>query len=135
VSAPATFDLASWVALAPPGALVPAAAVAEFFAARGAGASETAAGSGAPESISWREKLWTVPPETRLGVQELSEALDRPRSWCYRHTSEKSGLSLLPHRKLDGELVFVAGEIRLWVQQNETVLVAGRPSLELRRRA
>jgi predicted DNA-binding transcriptional regulator AlpA len=71
----------------------------------------------------------------RLGVIELCEAVDRPSSWVYRHTSSKSGLSLLPHRKFDGALVFLAGEIRAWIQQNETVLVPGRQSLELRRRA
>lgn len=135
VSAQTSFDLASWVALAPPGALVPCALVSEYLAGRGVSAPATRSTAAAPEPPTWREKLWTAPAETRLGVQELSQALDRPRSWIYRHTSARSGLALLPHRKLDGELVFVAGEIRAFIQENETVLVAGRPSLELRRRA
>jgi predicted DNA-binding transcriptional regulator AlpA len=134
VSAP-TFDLVQWVGSAPVGSLIPAAVVAEFLNARRESAPATRASATATAPATWRERLWTSAAETRLGVQELAEALDRPRSWVYRHTSEKSGLSLLPHRKLDGELVFVAGEIRAWIQQNETVLVAGRPSLEIRRRA
>lgn len=126
---------AKWAAAAPPGALVPAAFIAECLAARSEDAPDTSDASAGPEPITWRERLWTVPTETRFGVVELCEALDRPRSFVYRHTSSKSGLSLLPHRKLDGELVFVAGEIRGWIQSNETVLVPGRPLLELRRGA
>ena len=76
---------------------------------------------------TWRERLWTVPDDTRLGVRELAEALGRPRSWVYRHTSKRSGLPLLPHRRLDGDLMFVAREIRDWVQTHEDVVVhAGR---------
>jgi predicted DNA-binding transcriptional regulator AlpA len=72
---------------------------------------------------TWRERLWVVPDETRLGVRELAEALGRPRSWVYRHTSKRSGLQLLPHRKLDGDVVFVAAEIRAWVASHEDVVV------------
>jgi hypothetical protein len=79
-----------------------------------------------PEPASWREKLWTVPSDTRLGRNELCEALGRPASWVYRHTSPKGGLPMLPHRKLDGELVFVVGEVRAWVIDHEEVLRAGR---------
>lgn len=71
---------------------------------------------------TWREKLWTVPPETRLSVPEVAEAIGRPVSWVYRHTSEKSGLPRLPHRKLDGELAFVATDLRQWLRANEEVI-------------
>jgi predicted DNA-binding transcriptional regulator AlpA len=70
---------------------------------------------------AWRERLWTCPAETRLGVAEVAEAIGRPKSFVYRATSAKS----IPHRKLDGELVFVASEIRQWIRdQEETVTTA-----------
>ena len=83
--------------------------------------------SSAPEvEPTWRERLWTVPAETRIGVAELCEALGRTRSWCYRHTSEKAGYVPLPHRKMDGELVFLVGEIRAFIRDHEQVVRAGR---------
>lgn len=76
-----------------------------------------------PTPATWREKLWTVPPETRIGVVELAEAVDRSRDWVYRHTSAKAGPDdRLPHRKLDGELVFVVEEIRSWIRGREDVI-------------
>src|SRR5712692_5799824 len=75
---------------------------------------------------SWRERLWLVPPDTRLGVAELLEALGRTRSWLYRHTGPNSPGSRIPHRKLDGELLFLAGEIRQWQSETEQVVVRGR---------
>lgn len=72
--------------------------------------------------LTWRERLWLVPPETRLGVVELGEALGRPKSWVYRHTGAACEQDPLPCRKLDGELVFVAGEIRVWLAEHETVI-------------
>jgi predicted DNA-binding transcriptional regulator AlpA len=82
----------------------------------------------APESpaATWRERLWTCPPETRLGVVELVEAIGRPKSWIYRHTSAKSGLELLPHRLLEGALVFTASDIREWVTVHEEWVIASR---------
>lgn len=76
--------------------------------------------------MSWRERLWVVPPNTRLGVVELAEALGRTRSWVYRHTGPSSPGARIPHRKFDGELVFLAGEACQWVLENESVVVPGR---------
>lgn len=78
------------------------------------------------EPTSWGERLWTVPAETRLGVQELSEALDRPKSFVYKATSSDE----IPHRKMSGSLVFVAGEIRGWIRETEEVEVAGSEARE-----
>ena len=71
-----------------------------------------------PIELTWRERLWLVPSETRLGVHEVCEALDRSSSWLYRHTGPKAE-DPLPHRLLDGQLVFVAGEIRHWIREHE----------------
>src|SRR5690554_4563009 len=82
-----------------------------------------------PIDVTWRERFWFAPAECRIGVHELSEALGRPKSWIYRHTSpraiERSGTPVLPHRKLGGELVFLVGEVRAWIRENEEVVVAG----------
>ena len=68
--------------------------------------------------LTWRERLWLVPSETRLGAHEVCEALARSSWWLYRHTGPKAG-DPLPHRLLDGQLVFVAGEIRHWIREHE----------------
>jgi predicted DNA-binding transcriptional regulator AlpA len=80
----------------------------------------------AAEPVTWRTLLWTCTPETRLGVVEVAEALGKPKSWVYRATSARSNGARLPHRKLGGELVFVAAEVRRWVADNEVVVVPGR---------
>ena len=86
-----------------------------------------------PEIDACGKRIWTIPAETRLGVKELSEATGKPASWIYRHTSRKSGaaleLDLLPHRKLDGGLVFIAGEIRAWLQAHERTIVKPSPDV------
>lgn len=77
---------------------------------------------------SWRTLLWTVPSETRIGPAELCEALGRSRDWMYRHTGPKTPeAERLPCRKLDGELVFVVGELREWVHAHERVIHAPPP--------
>ena len=79
----------------------------------GNGATPPLAGAG------WRERLWTAPPDTRLGVRDVAEALGRPRSWVYRAVAAARGSRRLPARRLDGELVFEAGAVREWVQRWE----------------
>ena len=73
---------------------------------------------------TWREKLWIVPAETRIGTSELAEAFCRPASWVYSHTEGKAE-NPIPHRKLDGTLMFTVGEVRTWLRESEEVLVAG----------
>jgi predicted DNA-binding transcriptional regulator AlpA len=92
----------------------------------GVSASDSGLLDAARQPSSWRERLWQVLPDTRLGVAELLEALGRNRSWLYRHTGPKSVHARIPHRKLDGELVFVAGELREWILEHEVTIVPGR---------
>jgi len=80
---------------------------------------EGLAPEGRADGTIWAEKLWTCPPETRLGVRELAEAIGRPRSWVYRHTSPRGDLAPIPHGRLDGLLVFTAGAVRDWLRANE----------------
>lgn len=117
-------DLREWLASAPPGTTLPAAAVLELIDSE---LPDHSAGNTAPAlpDPSWRERLWTAPAETRIGARELLEATGKKKSWMYRHTSRKSGLPLLPHRKLDGELVFVVGEVRAWLREHEEIIEAG----------
>ena len=77
---------------------------------------------------TWRERLWTVPEPTRIGVHELAEALDRSPDWIYRAVStkwaEKRGRQPLPCSRLDGCLSFTAGAVRRWLETNERVVRA-----------
>lgn len=76
----------------------------------------------AAPAVTWREKIWQVPAETRLGAPEAAEAIGRPLSWVYRRTSAKSTKASLPHRKLDGALTFTAGDLRTWLTHHEAVI-------------
>lgn len=76
------------------------------------------------ESATWRERLWSVPAETRLGVGEVAEALGRPKSFVYARTGPKAD-DPIPHRKLDGSVVITAGELRAWIRDREEVVAAG----------
>src|SRR5690349_2838866 len=95
-------DVVRWLEQAPGDTLLPARSVLEMLRDAAAPAVDVVRPGHEPQPVTWRERLWIVPPETRLGVAELSEAIGRPRSWIYRHTSARSGLDLLPYRKLDG---------------------------------
>lgn len=74
-----------------------------------------------PEAVQlpWSALLWLVPGETRIGIRELCEAVGRPRSWVHRHTAERGNCQRLPHRLMDGRLIFVAEELRQWLLQHE----------------
>lgn len=128
-------DVLAWLDQAPAGTLIPADKVAALIREQ-RNAQETLP---APVQSSvggiiptWRERLWTVPAETRLGVKELTEAVGRSRHWIYHHTRTTCRGERLPHRKLDGELIFLAGEIRDWHGRAEEVVEPGhRASLRL----
>lgn len=118
----------------PLGTLVPAEAILDELA-NDAGSLNIAAQGKAnalppeidvPENApqSWRTLLWTAPAECRIGREELAEAVGRPRSWVYRHTQAKAERRI-PHRKLDGELVFLVGEVRQWLKDQEEIVQAG----------
>lgn len=85
-----------------------------------------------PEPQTWRERLWLVPSETRLGAAEVAEAMGRSKSWLYKRT-QAAAEDPVPHRKLDGELIFTAGEVRAWVRNREDVCHAGPMEAPTRR--
>lgn len=124
-----------------------------------AGPSKAAA---VPEPQTWREKLWTCPADTRLGVRELAEAMGRARTgepdesasstkrkrvrgsdWIYRAVDRKRaaahGRDALPCARLDGVLVFTVGAVRRWLQASEATVnpepASNRPSLRVSRHA
>lgn len=78
------------------------------------------------EPPSWRERLWSCPPETRLDAERAAEACGLSRSRIYKLTSGDE----IPHRKLSGGLVFVAGELRSWLRERESVEVEGRMEMD-----
>jgi predicted DNA-binding transcriptional regulator AlpA len=127
-------DFAVWLAQAPPGTLVPARELATLLsrAAEEPPDASTAAPVRETMHTTWRERLWIVPPDTRLGVREVAEASGRSRDWVYKHTSAGGSGWRLPHRKLDGQLVFLAGEIRTWLAAAEQIVEPGtRPGLRV----
>ena len=67
---------------------------------------------------TWQTRLWLVPAETRLSAAEVCEAVGRSKDWLYRRTGTKAD-HRIPHRRLDGVLVFVAGEVREWIREHE----------------
>lgn len=90
-------------------------------------ASEEGSAPTGPETAprwTWRSRLWACPPETRLGIRELVEALGVSKSWVYSRTKSEAD-DPLPHRKLGGALLFVAGELRHWIRTHEEAPVEG----------
>src|SRR5690606_18010224 len=87
---------------------------------------------GNPSPASWRERLWTAHPETRLGVRELAEALGKSRSWVYSRTGRSCPAGRrIPHSLDDsGEHSFRVGEIRDWLVRSETRVLSIRPSVD-----
>lgn len=114
-------DLLDWLRRAPAGTTLDASAIRDLLERATPAAAEPPPTT-LPIEPTWRERLWTAPAETRIGVRELAEAVGRPRSWVYRRTGPNSPRAPLPHRKLDGELVFVVGEIRDWLRDHESGL-------------
>lgn len=120
-------DLQDLLTALPPGAMIPAGWVADRLEeenSSGAALPTTEPGVAAGPA-SWRERLWTAPPQTRIGVLELAEAVGRSKHWVYRHTA-RAAANRLPCRKLDGELVFMVGEVRDWLRDRETVDAGAR---------
>ena len=62
---------------------------------------------------------WSCPDQTRLTVTELAEAFHRPTSHVYQLTRTKA----IPHLKLDGHIVFIASELRMWMAEREERIV------------
>ena len=119
-----TSELVRWLRQAPAGTLVQAAEIAQLL-------TDAETVEEQPDNavlVTWRERLWTCPPDTRLGRAELLEALGRSISWLYRHTGPKAKYARIPCRKLDNELVFVAGEVRTWLSEQEEILEPGHTS-------
>lgn len=88
--------------------------------------ADRAASTPAANPSCWRERIWTVPEETRLTVEEVAEVFAVSTSWVYKKVSPKTTpeCDRLPHEHLPGGggLRFRAGDIRLWIVQRR-----GRP--------
>jgi predicted DNA-binding transcriptional regulator AlpA len=125
-------DLAAWLEAAPPWMKVPAAEIGAQIRllkeASGGTLPETTPAPPPAPAQSWRERIWTVHPETRLGRDEVCVALGKSRSWLYKKTAALE----IPFKLdgPDGELAFRAGEIRDWLRDREVVV--GKPTPRLR---
>ena len=121
LTAPATLsEFAAALRAMPPRTVLDAGELAGVLERYSDAVSTMRRGDGPPVGAQdWRERLWTCPPETRLGRDELLAALGRPRSWLYRHTSAKDPARRIPHRRFEGALVFVVGDVRRWLRERE----------------
>ncbi len=112
-------EFVAWLEHAPEGTTLSAAAVLEQLRDVEIRIESRAENREPRSEPTWRERLWTAPAETRLGVRDVVEATGRSAHWVYRHARGADGWSRIPHRKLDGELVFLAGELRTWLTKTE----------------
>lgn len=71
------------------------------------------------EPASWRSRLWTVAPETRLSLSDVSEALDVSERTVRRYMDGSGDRPALPHRKGPTGLTVTAGHLRTWIQDVE----------------
>jgi predicted DNA-binding transcriptional regulator AlpA len=75
------------------------------------------------------ERLAAAPPDTRIGVQELSEATGRSRSGIYKLVRDSG----LPVRRLpDNSFAFVVGDVRPWFREREAIVNAFVPRMRAR---
>lgn len=119
-------ELRAWCERAPEGTTLPAHAIGKLLADLVDLPAPPAPSVEGTAEASWRERLWTVPAETRLGAADVAEALGKSLDWVYRRT-RSSAEAPLPHRKLDGALVFTAGDVRSWIAAREELEVGPPP--------
>jgi predicted DNA-binding transcriptional regulator AlpA len=109
-------EFAEWLASLPDGTMLPANGIRSIVARL---PRETQAPLRPVETVTWRERLWSAPSETRVSVRELAEALGKSKHWIYKRTTRAHSVAIpLPHRRLEnGNLEFVVGEIRAWISR------------------
>ena len=96
--------------------------------AKGREHATTRPAESSPREPSWRERLWTVPPETRLTQKEMLEAFDRGRTWL--NTDAKDLDPKIPYRVELGRPVYLAGELRDWIKSQSVVKIPGSIALQ-----
>lgn len=67
--------------------------------------------------VPWPEKIWTVPAECRLSVEDFAAVVQRSKQCIYRWSKTKA----VKVRKLDGVLVFRAADVRSFLTSREEI--------------
>jgi hypothetical protein len=131
--------LLRWAQSAPRGTTIPAEALVDLLQELEMESPPTVeVVEATPRHDSWRSRIWTVPEDTRLGVEDVAEAIGRSKHAVYRAASstrrvatgnkDKEGkpkyrttqnLDPLPSRKVGGQLSFRAGDVRAWLERQE----------------
>ena len=116
-------DVLQWLRSAPPSTMLTASDVLQALDAVNQGCESSRPEIVSPDAVQlpWSALLWLVPDQTRIGVRELCEATGRPKSWVYRHTSNRGDCPRLPFYRCDGVLTFRVGEIRRWLENHEVI--------------
>lgn len=117
-------EFRGWAATAPPGTMLSVEGLSKVLKGLEAHRPHIESTELDPDSPMRRVFLWSVGPETRIGRGELLEAIGRSASWLHRHTGPTAP-DRIPHRRFDGQLVFVVGEVRRWLGEREMIEVAG----------
>ena len=106
-----TAALRAWLEDLPAGTLLPAGELVARL--------DTAGSPGInPAERTAAERLWSCPDHTRYTVKDLAACLGRPTSYIYALTSAKA----IPFTKLDGQITFIASEIRRWLVEREELV-------------
>ncbi len=107
-----TAALRAWLEDLPAGTLLPAGELVAHLDTAGSPGINPAERTPEPTAA---ERLWSCPDHTRYTVKDLAACLGRPTSYIYALTSAKA----IPFTKLDGQITFIASEIRRWLVERE----------------
>lgn len=72
-----------------------------------------------PGEETWQARVWRVPPETRLSLEQVSEALDCSTRQVRRYVNGESKAPRLEATKGPMGLTVRAGDLRDWIQDAE----------------
>lgn len=83
---------------------------------------------------SLHARFWTLPAQTRLTTQQVAEVCGKTRSWVFKQIDARRTKNPLPYRREGSgarhRLIFLAGELRSWLQERELVVRRGSMGID-----
>lgn len=71
------------------------------------------------EPTSWRERVWTVPAQTRLDLEAVAEVLDVSTRQVRRYVKGQTDDPRLPATRGPAGIRVKAGDLRRWIEDAE----------------